>query len=275
MKKLIDKYIDKDIEVAPRTSSQCAKLKWQHQAVRSFVSAKTLIAAFSMLALLGCAPLEDSNTQETDAPDLVGNVVSVHDGDTITMLDAEKKQHKIRLTCIDAPESNQDFGTRSKQTLSSMTYKKDVSIDIETTDRYGRAVGFVNIGDRIANLEQVKQGMAWVYRKYCKQCAYYEAERIARDNRLGLWSQYNPVPPWEFRKDPVGSKNIDWSGLYYDTCPTDNSGEGENSGSYQCETKHYCSQMESCDEAQYFYKQCGESQLDRDKDGIPCESLCL
>jgi endonuclease YncB( thermonuclease family) len=235
---------------------------------------KTLITASTTLFLLGCAPLEDSNSQETNDHALMGNVVGVHDGDTVTILNAKKKQYKIRLACIDAPESNQDFGTRSKQSLSAMVYRKDVSIDVKDTDQYGRSVGFVNIGEKTANLEQVKKGMAWVYRKYCKQCAYYEAEQTARENRLGLWSQSNPIPPWEFRKDPVGSKNVDWSGLYNDTCPTDNSGGGSDNTEYQCGTKRYCSQMNSCDEAKYFYTQCGVSRLDRDKDGIPCESLC-
>jgi endonuclease YncB( thermonuclease family) len=129
-----------------------------------------------------------------------GRVVGVADGDTITVLDAGRRQHKIRLHQIDAPEKGQDYGTRSKQSLSELVFGKTVSVEVVDIDRYGREVGKVWVGALDANLEQVKRGMAWVYRKYAREQRYYDAEEAARKAKAGLWASQNPVPPWEFRK---------------------------------------------------------------------------
>jgi len=91
--------------------------------------------------------------------DLSGRVVSVADGDTITVLDGGNRQIKIRLHQIDAPEKKQDFGQASKQSLSDLVYGKEVRIEVADTDKYGRTVGKVWIGGTDANLEQVKRGI--------------------------------------------------------------------------------------------------------------------
>src|SRR5690554_4719887 len=80
------------------------------------------------------------------APPLEGRVVSVADGDTLTILDSSTTQHRIRLAEIDAPESGQPFGTRSKQLLSDLCFGEQARIDVETRDRYGRVVGAVWCG---------------------------------------------------------------------------------------------------------------------------------
>lgn len=134
------------------------------------------------------------------------SVVSVTDGDTITVLTAEKKQHKIRLLGIDAPEKTQAFGQRSKQALSDLVYKKEVTIEYKEQDRYKRYLGKVLVDGKDANLEQVKAGMAWWYRQYKRsqtpedQKAYADAEAVARGGKVGLWADKEPVPPWEFRR---------------------------------------------------------------------------
>ena len=74
---------------------------------------------------------------------LQGKVVSVADGDTITVLDAEKTQHKIRLQGIDAPEKAQAFGAKSKQALYEMVHGKTVQVSFEKSDKYGRILGKV------------------------------------------------------------------------------------------------------------------------------------
>jgi endonuclease YncB( thermonuclease family) len=132
---------------------------------------------------------------------LQGRVVAVHDGDTLTVLDRYRREYRIRLHLIDAPEKSQDYGLRSKQSLSQLVYKRDVSVDVTTVDRYHRLVGKVLWGGYDINLEQVARGMAWVYRKYGKDERYLAAEAAARRARLGLWAKARPVPPWEFRKD--------------------------------------------------------------------------
>ncbi|HRJ52255.1 MAG TPA: thermonuclease family protein [Candidatus Thiothrix moscowensis] len=134
------------------------------------------------------------------ADQLQGEIVGVTDGDTATLLTTDKAQVKIRLAQIDAPEKKQDFGQRSKQSLSDLVYRKNVTVDVVDTDRYGRTVGQIWVDGLDVNLEQIKQGMAWVYLKYMTDPTYQEAEAIARKNGIGLWQQEDAVAPWEWRK---------------------------------------------------------------------------
>lgn len=137
--------------------------------------------------------------------DFTGNVVGVADGDTITVLDAGKVQHKIRLTGIDAPEKKQPFGNRSKQSLSDMVFNKTVTVETDKRDRYGRELGKVLAGGKDANLEQVRAGMAWHYKAYERtqsatdRQAYTEAENEAKAAKRGLWVDAEPTQPWEWR----------------------------------------------------------------------------
>lgn len=139
------------------------------------------------------------------AETLTGRVVSVADGDTITVLDDAKVQHKIRLAGIDAPEIVQAFGNTSKKSLSDLVFGKQVTVETNKTDKYGRQIGKVLVEDRDANLEQVKRGLAWFYRQYQRELSkedrvLYEAvEQEAKAARRGLWKDVDPTPPWEFR----------------------------------------------------------------------------
>ena len=134
------------------------------------------------------------------ADEIRGRVVAIADGDTITVLDANQVQRKIRLEGIDAPEKKQAFGTRSRQTLGDLVAGKDVTVQWNKKDRYGRIIGHVYLGDRDIDLEMVQAGMAWHYRQYSKSAELASAEAEARKDRLGLWADANPVPPWAFRK---------------------------------------------------------------------------
>ena len=140
------------------------------------------------------------------ADTLSGRVVAVHDGDTITVLDASRTQHKIRLAGIDAPESKQAFGGRSKQNLSNLVYNRQVTVNWQKYDRYGRTVGVVLVDGHNVNIEQVRTGMAWWYRQYARdqspadRSLYEAAENDARTAKRGLWVDTNPVPPWEWRR---------------------------------------------------------------------------
>ncbi|MVF24263.1 thermonuclease family protein [Methylocaldum sp. BRCS4] len=128
-----------------------------------------------------------------------GKVVGISDGDTITILDSSRTQHRVRLHQIDAPEKRQDFGEASKQSLSDLVFDKQVTVEVVDRDRYRREVGTVWVEGMDANLEQIKRGLAWAYRRYARDPAYRAAEERARSARRGLWSQPNPIPPWEFR----------------------------------------------------------------------------
>ena len=137
---------------------------------------------------------------------LQGKVVSVADGDTITVLDAEKTQHKIRLQGIDAPEKAQAFGAKSKQALYEMVHGKTVQVSFEKSDKYGRILGKVLLDGQDICHQQIKAGLAWHYKKYQNQQpladrdAYSASETAAKNEKLGLWSDPRPLAPWDFRK---------------------------------------------------------------------------
>lgn len=141
-----------------------------------------------------------------EAATISGKVVSVADGDTITVLDDSNTQHKIRLAGIDAPEKKQPFGNVSKQSLSELVYGKQVSVDYNKQDRYGRTVGKVIIDGIDVNLEQVKRGLAWFYKKYQNEqplkdrLDYLQAQEDAEKTKVGLWVDSDPIAPWDFRR---------------------------------------------------------------------------
>lgn len=130
---------------------------------------------------------------------LAGRVVRVTDGDTVTVLDAAKAQHKIRLLDIDAPESKQAFGQKSKAYLASLIAGKDVRVESTSRDVYGRVLGTVYLGDENVNLKMVEAGFAWRY-IHSKNPVYGKAQEEARAARRGLWADPHPVNPSDFRK---------------------------------------------------------------------------
>lgn len=137
---------------------------------------------------------------------LTGRVVSIADGDTLTVLDDSLVQHKIRLAGIDAPEKRQSFGQRAKQSLAMLCFQQTVNVVFNKRDRYGRIVGQVLLDGQNVNLAQLQAGMAWVYMQYLHdlepgtQTVFIEAEQQARAAKIGLWRESEPVPPWVFRR---------------------------------------------------------------------------
>jgi endonuclease YncB( thermonuclease family) len=154
---------------------------------------------YALSALLAVASL--AATGET----LSGRVISVADGDTITVLDASDEQHKIRLAGIDAPEKSQPYGQVAKQSLSDLVYGRQADIETNKRDRYGRKIGKVLVDGADANLEQIRRGLAWHYKAYeleqppLDRATYADAEIEARDASRGLWGDPTPVAPWEWR----------------------------------------------------------------------------
>jgi micrococcal nuclease len=140
------------------------------------------------------------------ADTLTGRVISIADGDTITVLDSTKVQHKVRLADIDAPEKSQDFGTKSREALAGKIQGRDVKIETQGTDRYKRTLGTVLLDGRNVNLEMVSEGCAWHYKKYSKSAQFADAENAARAAGLGLWTGKEPMPPWEFRQTEAERK---------------------------------------------------------------------
>jgi micrococcal nuclease len=111
---------------------------------------------------------------------------------------------KVRLYGIDCPEGHQAFGNRAKQFTSDFVFGKVVDVDLVTKDRYGRTVGVVRVKGKTLNEELIKAGMAWVFIEYCKKPICREWSRLqeeARKDKRGLWTDKNPLPPWESRRE--------------------------------------------------------------------------
>ncbi len=140
------------------------------------------------------------------ADTLTGQVVGISDGDTLTLLvDGAKLELQVRLAGIDAPEKGMDFGNRAKQSLSDMAFGKAVVVEYGKRDKYGRFVGKVLVDGQDVNLAQLVKGMAWHYKAYAHEqiesdrAVYAAAEHQARSERIGLWRDSMPIPPWDWR----------------------------------------------------------------------------
>ena len=162
-----------------------------------------------LLALLLCSTL-------AYADELTGKVINVADGDTLTILTDDKRQHRVRIAGIDAPEKAQPFGNRSRQNLHAMAHSQDARADCPKTDRYGRKVCkvWVQPSDCPAcgltldvGYAQISAGLAWWYRAYAKEQSaedrgrYESEENDSRLRKRGLWVDDVPVPPWGWRTD--------------------------------------------------------------------------
>jgi endonuclease YncB( thermonuclease family) len=134
------------------------------------------------------------------AADLTGKVIGVSDGDTLTVL-VSNRPVKVRISDIDAPESKQPFGTRSRQHLASICHGKPAWVIDKGRDRYKRTLGQVSCAGVDAASAQVRAGMAWVFTKYAAaNSPLYELEKKAREGRMGLWSDPYARAPWEWRQ---------------------------------------------------------------------------
>jgi endonuclease YncB( thermonuclease family) len=142
---------------------------------------------------------------KSESPATTNRVIGVHDGDTITVIDEKNAEHKIRLAAIDAPEIGMPSSKASKEYLSKLVFGKYVEMRGDKTDRYGRWVRTIYVDNLDVNLEQIKNGLAWHYKKYEKEqtslgrSAYSDAELDARKKNIGIWSENDPMPPWARR----------------------------------------------------------------------------
>ena len=141
---------------------------------------------------------------------LRGRILWVHDGDTVTFNASNGLWFKVRLWGIDAPELDQPGGRDSMMALIRLVGRKQVTIDIKDRDRYGRLVGVIVYRKKDINLEMIRLGQAWYYKQYDpKQESYAKAEQTAREKKVGLWSEADPIAPWEWRKKQRQKKKPD------------------------------------------------------------------
>jgi micrococcal nuclease len=209
-----------------------------------------ILRAASYAAALFLLAVSGAGTAET----FIAQVIAVLDGDTVMVLHASRKT-TLRLAGIDAPEKQQAFGRESRDALAALVLRKEVRVTTRTVDEYGRVVADLQAGNINVNEEQLRRGMAWEYSRYHSDKTLIALQADAQRARRGLWAQANPAPPWEFRKAhaPVRESNTTASA---------------------CGSKRYCAQMVSCEEARYYLTQCRIKTLDRNGDGMPCETLC-
>ena len=156
-------------------------------------AALAMTAAFLFLA----APAQAADVYSA-------RVVSVADGDTLTVVRENLDMVTIRLYGIDAPEDGQDFGKKAARHLRRLVNKKLVLVEpVGKSDRYKRTVAIVRLDDQDVAREMIRAGYAWVYADYCKRkrpCGGHWAEvRRAIDGKLGMWNG-KAVPPWKWRK---------------------------------------------------------------------------
>ena len=204
--------------------------------------------------------------------DMTAKVVSIGDGDTLTVQQSNRKV-TIRLACVDATERAQTpWGAESTAKLKGLLpIGQQVRIREVEKDKYGRTVGEVFVGNRSINLTLVQTGAAVVYRQYLKGCAgnenqYLSAEQQARSQRIGFWNQANPVMPWDFRrgngarKPPASTPKPKPVGQQFPSCVNSD-----------CN----CSDFQSRAQVDAVFRAYpGDPfKLDGDSDGVPCESI--
>jgi micrococcal nuclease len=163
---------------------------------------KTSVAVISKRYLVSVpdAVRNSSNAPKMGKNIIVGEVIGVTDGDTVVVLDAEKTQYKIRLQHIDAPESNQAYGTQATKALSDYVFGKQVTVKWDEKDRYGRTLGNVFADDRWINKQMVVDGYAWHYKEYSKDEGISKAHSKAYALKKGLWDGDSTIAPWNFRR---------------------------------------------------------------------------
>jgi len=171
-----------------------------------FARLLSLLVLFTAFAVYG-QPQTTSYARGFGQESVYGRVIGITDGDTIRVLTTANQQIRVRIAFCDAPEKGQAFGQRAKQAMSELVFGKDVELRPHTIDRYGRLVARVFVKGQDAGLELLKQGLCWVYDRYLPeaspdiQTSYTNAQSAAQSDRLGLWRDPDPVPPWKWRKE--------------------------------------------------------------------------
>ena len=178
----------------------------------SFALARLILLLWTTGLFTGCATTatvareEKSNIDSTAAMEpLIGRAVNILDGDTFDIV-VRSESHRIRLAGIDCPEKHQAFGNQAKERLSQLIFGKLITVTWEKRDRYDRILGKVILNGSDVNLRLIQDGLAWFFRKHAHELPdldrkeFDHAEQLARNAKIGLWFDRDPIPPWEFRR---------------------------------------------------------------------------
>ena len=145
-------------------------------------------------------------TLQAQDPQRFYDITRIVDGDTIQVMKGSSEEMRVRLAGIDAPERDQRFGRQARLHLEKLLKDKSVALDILYKDYFGRSVAIVLLKQRDINLRMISDGFAWAFRKYLrdlppgKGSIYLREEKIAKHQKLGLWSLNEPISPWQFRR---------------------------------------------------------------------------
>ena len=136
-----------------------------------------------------------------------GIIINVVDGDTVHLLNLKDNKLSVRLHHIDAPELDQLYGKESKFLLEQLILNKKVTIFSDKKDKYKRLLGVISLDKVDVNLEMIKAGAAWHFKKYAKfdqaqdqYQIYDENEHQAKLKKIGLWKE-KAISPWLWRKN--------------------------------------------------------------------------
>lgn len=138
---------------------------------------------------------------------LTGEVVRVADGDTFTLLVDNDTQVRVRLYGIDCPERGQPYNRVATEHLKQLLAKGDVRVKEMDVDHYGRTIGMVYAGGINVNESLLAAGLAWHYTSFDNNFSWVALEAHARENKVGLWAEPNPVAPWDWRKEKRETKS--------------------------------------------------------------------
>jgi endonuclease YncB( thermonuclease family) len=209
--------------------------------------------AVTTLLLSACAAIAPGTTAAAEP--IAVTAGRIKDGDSLVVSSGEIRMD-VRLAGIDAPETAQTYGPEARKCLEDIIAGRRLTLDPQKRDKYGRLVSRLLADGEDVSLELARRGCAWHYVRFAAEqspedrTAYAAAQEAARAVKAGLWAGAAPVPPWDYRK----RLNTD-----------------EVMGDCR---KTQCRQMTDCAEAVHHLQACKARQLDRDGDGIPCESLC-
>lgn len=212
-------------------------------------------------------------------------VVRVIDGDTISL-----EGHKtVRYIGIDTPETVHPskpimcYGKEASDKNRELVEGKEIKLekDVSETDKYGRLLRYVWLGDMLVNEYLVREGFAQSSSyppdvKY--QDRFVEAQRLAREEKRGLWGDACSTQQVQTPQQTISPTQITQPPASSTTPPIQNQIQtqpsNQTSGNYACDCSKTCPQMSSCAEAQYQLNVCGCKARDADKDGIACDADC-
>jgi micrococcal nuclease len=210
--------------------------------------------------------------------EIAGTVTRVIDGDTLWVKVADDQPIAvIRIEGVDAPESCQDGGKDATQALARWSLNKPVRVKVAARDEHSRWVGKVFEGQTDLGEQLVRDGHAWSQRYKWDRGPYVMQERMAQTLKRGVHAAGGAVNPREFRKTngPCQGANIKPPAPAVAAPSLAAASSAAKAGAApRCDGRLYCNQMRSCEEANWFLKNCPGVKMDGNKDGKPCEQVC-